>query len=253
VHDHTWVDYGSRIFGIDHCVPRHCAIRRRRTAARLHLFNFGGPASKSGNSLGPGSLRLDSGNASRPPIGDARTSQYHISIKGRLLPLDRLSVRLIVMLAATVVACADRPSAHAFDFFGLWGSDEASPPISRTAISYAITVDIAGGDEQLRSAVRASRKATLTASPGLTIAVDPGLLFSLRAIRVLGPDGAELSETVLPGRIIRLKPGGRDGFARGASADRRLFPQAAPSARRDRFRRPRRRSRRPCHGRNVHG
>jgi translocation and assembly module TamA len=41
----------------------------------------------------------------------------------------------------------------------------------------------------------------------VTIAVNPGPLFSLRSIRVLGPAGAELSETELPARIVRLKPG----------------------------------------------
>ena len=45
------------------------------------------------------------------------------------------------------------------------------------------------------------------AAAPVTIAVNPGPLFSLRAIRVLGPDGAELSETELPARIVRLKPG----------------------------------------------
>jgi translocation and assembly module TamA len=41
----------------------------------------------------------------------------------------------------------------------------------------------------------------------VTIAVNSGPLFSLRSIRVLGPAGAELSETELPARIVRLKPG----------------------------------------------
>jgi translocation and assembly module TamA len=68
-------------------------------------------------------------------------------------PLDRLSVRLIVVFAATVVACADRPSAQAFDFFGLWGSDEVPPPLSRTAISYAVTIDIRPDDKELKTAV----------------------------------------------------------------------------------------------------
>ena len=39
------------------------------------------------------------------------------------------------------------------------------------------------------------------------INVNPGPLFHLRSLRVLGPDGAELSEAELPARIVRLKPG----------------------------------------------
>ena len=39
-----------------------------------------------------------------------------------------------------MVACSDRESARAFDFFGLWGSDETAPPVSPTAISYAVTI-----------------------------------------------------------------------------------------------------------------
>jgi len=186
--------------------------------------------------------------------------------------LDRLSVRLIVALAAAVVACADRPSARAFDFFGLWGSDEAPPPISRTAISYAVTIDIRPDDKELKTAVQDASslyrlredsppdgdalarraesdfgpiidamwgagyydaavaisidRATLSilssdiasfarvaesyrnrAAAPVTIVLNSGSLFSLRAIHVLGPDGAELSETELPARIVRLKPG----------------------------------------------
>src|SRR5579864_5214946 len=43
-----------------------------------------------------------------------------------------------------MVACSDRESARAFDFFGLWGSDETPPPDSPTAISYAATIDAGG-------------------------------------------------------------------------------------------------------------
>ena len=59
---------------------------------------------------------------------------------------DRVSVRLVVALAASVVAFGDLDGAQAFDFFGLWGSDEPRRPISRTAISYSVTIDVAGGD-----------------------------------------------------------------------------------------------------------
>ena len=171
-----------------------------------------------------------------------------------------------------MVACGDRDSARAFDFFGLWRSSETPPPVSPTAISYAVTVDVVGGDKGLRNAVMDAaslyqlRKdappdgdalarraqsdfgpiidamwgagyydAVVTISIGgaslsiltsdiagfsraaetyrnravapVAISVNPGPLFTLRSIRVLGPDGAELSEAELPGRIVRLKPG----------------------------------------------
>ena len=48
------------------------------------------------------------------------------------------------MLAAATVACGPWNSAKAFDFFGLWGSDEKPPPVSPSAISYAVTVDVGG-------------------------------------------------------------------------------------------------------------
>src|SRR5580658_5144946 len=67
--------------------------------------------------------------------------------------LDRVKMRFVVALAAAMIACSDGDSVQAFDFFGLWGSDETPPPVSRTAISYAVTVDIEGGDGALKTAV----------------------------------------------------------------------------------------------------
>jgi translocation and assembly module TamA len=184
----------------------------------------------------------------------------------------RPCVRLAFGLAAGVIAFDAQDSARAFDFFGLWGSDETPAPISRTAISYAVRIDVDGRDSALKTAVQDSsslyklRKdappdgdalarraqsdfgpiidamwgagyydATVTISidraslsilssdingfartaesyrnrapAPVTIAVNPGPLFSLRSVRVLGPDGAELSEAELPARIVRLKPG----------------------------------------------
>ena len=185
---------------------------------------------------------------------------------------DRVSVRFVVMLAAAVAACSPGDSAQAFNFFGLWGSDESPPPVSRTAISYAVTIDVRGGDSGLKNGVMDASSvyklrtdappdgdalarraqsdfgpiidamwgagyydATVTISIGsaslsilsgdiaafaraaesyrnravapVSITVDPGPLFRLRSIRVLGPNGAELSEAELPARIVRLKPG----------------------------------------------
>ena len=56
----------------------------------------------------------------------------------------------------------------------------------------------------------------------VTIAVDSGPLFSLRSIRVLGPDGAELSEAELPARIVRLKPGDSAAAADLRAAEARI-------------------------------
>jgi hypothetical protein len=56
---------------------------------------------------------------------------------------------LVVVFAASVIAF----NARAFDFFGLWGSDETPPPVSRTAISYAVTIEVEGGDSALKNAV----------------------------------------------------------------------------------------------------
>ena len=52
-----------------------------------------------------------------------------------------------------MVACGDRESARAFDFFGLWGSDETPPPVSSTAISYAVTIHDGDGAGGLKNAV----------------------------------------------------------------------------------------------------
>jgi translocation and assembly module TamA len=171
-----------------------------------------------------------------------------------------------------MVAFSSLDSALAFDFFGLWGSDESPPPVSRTTISYAVTVDIDGGDSALKNAVtdasslyklrkdappdgdalarraqsdfgpiidamwgagyydatvtisidrahlsiltsdiasfaRAAESYRNRAVAPVSIAVNRGPLFTLRSIRVLGPGGAEFSETELPARIVRLKPG----------------------------------------------
>jgi translocation and assembly module TamA len=69
-------------------------------------------------------------------------------------PIDRLSARLIVALAASVIVFSDRTAAQAFDFFGLFGSDDTPPPVSRASIPYTLTVEVAGDDSALKSAAR---------------------------------------------------------------------------------------------------
>ena len=67
---------------------------------------------------------------------------------------DRLRLRLVVALAAGLAAFDAIEAARAFDFFGLWGSEETPPPLSRTAISYQVRIEVAGGDGSLADAVR---------------------------------------------------------------------------------------------------
>ena len=69
-------------------------------------------------------------------------------------PLDRFSVRLIVALAASVIVFSDWTAAQAFDFFGLFGSDDTPPPVSRTSIPYTLTVQVAGDASGLKDAVK---------------------------------------------------------------------------------------------------
>ena len=203
-----------------------------------------------------------------------------------------------------MVACSDRDSARAFDFFGLFGSDESPPPVSRTAISYAVTIDVVGGDKALKNAVEdasslyklrkdappdgdaLARRASERFRPDHRRPVGRRLLrrdrhdldrrrradhslerhrglrarrgklsqprrraghdqrqsrpaVPLRSIRVLGPGGAELSEARAAGTDRRpqaRRSAAASRPARGAGADRRLFPQAGPPARQGRCR-----------------
>ena len=47
-------------------------------------------------------------------------------------------------MALVLVGSSGR--ALAFDFFGLWGSDDAPPPVSASAIPYSVKFDVKGGD-----------------------------------------------------------------------------------------------------------
>ena len=77
-------------------------------------------------------------------------------MRGRVFrnPPDRLSVRVTVALLTSLVAFGDLTSARAFDFFGSLGLRRKAAGDLRTAISYAVTVDIAGGDKGLVNAVK---------------------------------------------------------------------------------------------------
>ena len=52
------------------------------------------------------------------------------------------------------IVLGDWTVAQAFDFFGLFGSDDTPPAVSPTAIPYTLTVEVAGDDSALRSAVK---------------------------------------------------------------------------------------------------
>jgi translocation and assembly module TamA len=65
--------------------------------------------------------------------------------------LHRLGRLLIAALAASLAAGVE--GAGAFDFFGLFGAGDTPPPVSSTAISYTVTIDVTGGDGGIRSTV----------------------------------------------------------------------------------------------------
>jgi translocation and assembly module TamA len=79
---------------------------------------------------------------------------FELTGKRFVKQLDRVSLRLIVAFAATVIVIGDWTVAEAFDFFGLFGSDDTPPPVSRASIPYTLTVEAAGDDSALKSAVR---------------------------------------------------------------------------------------------------
>jgi translocation and assembly module TamA len=84
----------------------------------------------------------------------SREKAYDLTGRRFAKPIDRFSLRLIVALVATVIVLSDWTVAQAFDFFGLFGSDDTPPAVSRAAIPYSLTVEVAGDDSALKSAAR---------------------------------------------------------------------------------------------------
>ncbi len=67
---------------------------------------------------------------------------------------NRLGVHLVVALGAGAMLMSDWTVARAFDFFGLFGSDDTPPAVSRASIPYALTVEVAGDPSGLKETVR---------------------------------------------------------------------------------------------------
>ena len=67
---------------------------------------------------------------------------------------DRPGLRLVVAFAAAAIVFSDWTVAHAFDFFGLFGSDDTPPAVSRTAIPYSFTVQVTGDVSGLKDSVK---------------------------------------------------------------------------------------------------
>jgi translocation and assembly module TamA len=68
--------------------------------------------------------------------------------------LDRVSLRVIAAFAASVIVFSDWTVAQAFDFLGLFGSDDTPPAVSRAAIPYSFTVQVAGDVSGLKDSVK---------------------------------------------------------------------------------------------------
>src|SRR6204780_5492034 len=87
-------------------------------------------------------------------LGQSGKRAFELTGKRFGKQLDRVSLRLIVALAATMIVVSDWTVAEAFDFFGLFGSDDTPPPVSRAAISYSFTVQVTGDVSGLKDSVK---------------------------------------------------------------------------------------------------
>jgi translocation and assembly module TamA len=87
-------------------------------------------------------------------LGQSGKRAFELTGKRFGKQLDRVSLRLIVALAATMIVVSDWTVAEAFDFFGLFGSDDTPPAVSRAAISYSFTVQVTGDVSALKDSVK---------------------------------------------------------------------------------------------------
>ena len=107
--------------------------------------------------------------------------------------------------ARTLILAMVTGEAAAFDFFGLWGSDDAPPPISKDAIPYGVTFQVDGEDKD----VAAAAKVVVTAE-------------NHTVIGGLGSAVAEALAEAGLGRPLR-RVGLRDTFAEGSRTGPYLF------------------------------
>jgi translocation and assembly module TamA len=87
-------------------------------------------------------------------LGQSGKRAFELTGKRFARQRDRPGIRLVVALVAGVILIGDWTVAQAFDFFGLFGSDDTPPPVSRTAIPYSLTVEVAGDHSALKNAVK---------------------------------------------------------------------------------------------------
>ncbi|HYF56414.1 MAG TPA: autotransporter assembly complex family protein [Salinarimonas sp.] len=85
----------------------------------------------------------------------------------------------------------------------LWGAGHYN---ARLAVEVA-GVPLKLGEDRTEAAVRAASAYRGAARVPVRILADPGPVFRVRALRVLGPDGAPIPPEVLPARVVGLEPG----------------------------------------------
>jgi translocation and assembly module TamA len=84
----------------------------------------------------------------------SRGKAFELTGKRFVKQRDRPGLRFVVALVAGAIVLSDWTVAEAFDFFGLFGSDDKPPEASRAAIPYMLTVEVAGDPSGLKDTVR---------------------------------------------------------------------------------------------------
>jgi translocation and assembly module TamA len=84
----------------------------------------------------------------------SRGKAFELTGKRFVKQRDRPGLRFVVALVAGAIVMSDWTVAEAFDFFGLFGSDDTPPAVSRAAIPYMLTVEVAGDPSGLKDTVR---------------------------------------------------------------------------------------------------
>jgi translocation and assembly module TamA len=84
----------------------------------------------------------------------SREKAFELTGKRFVKQRDRPGLCFVVALVASTIVMSDWTVAEAFDFFGLFGSDDTPPEVSRAAIPYMLTVEVAGDPSGLKDTVR---------------------------------------------------------------------------------------------------